>query len=162
MAAVISQQSEARLIAACLHSVRELARLDEDPVLPPPPPPLVPRHEVVVFSAKDSAKIHDRFTTRKTARWTDVNIPIEVDLESLRAEPTKKVGAPPAKKPSSALALLLCGLVAGVAAGAAFLASPMGERPDVQRTTHAVEREAGRTIVGLKTATVSFVRTLSR
>lgn len=162
MAAVISQQSEARLVAACLHSVRELARLDDDPVLPPPPPPLALRREVVVFSAKDSAKIHDRFTTRRTARWTEVNIPIDVDLEPLHAEPTKKVGAQRAKKPSSALALVLCGLVAGVAAGAAFLASPMGERPDVQRTTRTIEREAGRALSGMVQTSVSFVRTLSR
>lgn len=170
MAAAISLQSEQKLVAACLRSVRELARVEGErvpdelnPFLAPPPPKVVPRREVIVFSLEETAKIHDRFTTDKTARWTDINIPIHVDLEPVpRNEPTKKTGAKPAQKPSSAFALILCGMVAGIAGGAAFLASPMGDRPDVQRTTRMVEREAGRTINGVITASTSFVRTIAR
>lgn len=175
MAAAISLQSEQKLVAACLQSVRELARVESErvpdelnPFLAPrahrPLPKVVPRREVIVFSLVETAKIHDRFTTANTARWNDIDIPIEVDLQPLapvRTEPTKKTTATP-KRPSSALALMLCGMVAGVAAGAAFLASPMGHRPDVQRTTHAIEREAGRTFDGVISASTSFVRTIAR
>jgi hypothetical protein len=38
--------------------------------------------------------------------------------------------------------MFLCAFVAGVAGGAAFIVSPAGQRPEVQRVTHSARTHA--------------------
>lgn len=101
------------LVDACVARVRELAHLDDHPVLPPPPPPEPPREvllvapeakplptarEIVAASARKDAPTFRRKGRRRAARWP----------------------------------VALCGLVAVAAAIAAWAASPSG-RPSFDR-----------------------------
>ncbi|HSO38067.1 MAG TPA: hypothetical protein VLT33_36315, partial [Labilithrix sp.] len=52
--------------------------------------------------------------------------------------------------------IFLCAFVAGLAGGAAFIASPAGQLPSVQRATHAARGHAS----GAVDATIALVSSL--
>lgn len=110
------------LVDACIARVRATARLDDDAVLPPLPR-IVPRRDVVILAKPDTAEAMRLATIAAAAQ----------DAEKRGA------GARARSRPSSRLALALCGLVAVSAASAAFLASPAGarHRPAVERASGA-------------------------
>ena len=111
------------LVEGALLAVREAARLDDDPILPPLPAP-TPRRDVVVLSR--------------------VDLPLPSPSEIVRASasvalPAKAVAAPSAsRRRGMPWPVLACGLIASLAAGAAFMASPVGHLPRVQKAIHSV------------------------
>ncbi|MBX3190112.1 MAG: hypothetical protein KF819_24005 [Labilithrix sp.] len=121
-AACDSFQSETGLlIEACLKSVREAAHLDDDPILPPLPLSAA-RRDVVVLTQSDV-------------------IPSASAIVATAA----KVDATPATKAKGKAyprwPLFLCAFIASAAASASILASPIGQRPAVQRVTQEVRVE---------------------
>jgi len=102
------------LIDQALREVRAAARLDEEPVLPPPLS-IAPRREAIVIS---------------TDALFDATKP-KPDASLRSVMPTTKIRS--TKRRSKRWPLLLCAFVASGFAGAAFLASPMGARPEVKQ-----------------------------
>ena len=105
------------LVDACIARVRAAAHLDDDALLPPLPT-LAPRRDVVIF-------------TRSQTATAAAAVPAVAFAASPRS------ASRPGRWP-----VVLCAFIAGVAGGVAFLASPAGQRPAVQRVTHAVEVQA--------------------
>lgn len=127
------------LVEACVARVRELARLDEDAVLPPLPR-VAPRRDVVILTKKDTAG--------RAAGWPASVTPVasagdalgasfELDVERI----SPRSGVP---RRTSHAALVLCALVAVGFASAAFLASPAGKDPAVIRATTVARAYASR------------------
>jgi hypothetical protein len=115
------------LVDACLAQVREVARLDDELVLPPLPV-VVP---VAILTKSDTcAEAFKRSVLPPTQL---------VPRSSLSASAATR--APAGKRPSR-WPMALCGFIAGAAACAAFLASPAGHRPGVVRVTHSIQTHA--------------------
>jgi hypothetical protein len=108
-------------IENALKGVREGARLDDDPVLPPLPV-VSPRSKVVRLAREE--------------------IPWKIAPPAITAKPTVSIRVQKKPKRSARWPLLLCGFVASVFAGAAFMASPLGARPEVR---HAVSVSKAKT-----------------
>jgi hypothetical protein len=102
------------LVDACIARVRAAACLDDDAVLPPLPT-VAPRREVVVFTKSE----------------TGVAAATPIIVEAPRPVPRRR------RWP-----IFLCAFVAGIAGGAAFVASPAGQRPEVLRATHSARMHA--------------------
>lgn len=111
------------LIDDALRQVREAARLDEDPVLPPPLS-IAPRRDVILIS-------RDALFERA--------MPMPAVHHS--ATPTTKLPKTKKKRRGKRWPLFLCAFVASTFAGAAFLASPLGARPEVRRAVDASRAE---------------------
>jgi hypothetical protein len=113
------------LVDACIARVREVARLDDKVVLPPLP--VVPRQDVVIMTKED------------TPLATDATVRVSRSLAptAIVSRPSATATARPSRWPTA-----LCGFIAGAAACAAFLASPVGHRPSVQRVTHSAHAHA--------------------
>ena len=116
------------LVEACVARVRELARLDEDVVLPPLPR-VAPRRDVVILTKMDAAG--------RAAGWPASESPVASAGDALGASVELVVER---VSPRSALpgrtsrgALTACALVAVGFGCAAFLASPAGHEPKVVR-----------------------------
>ena len=113
------------LVESCIARVRVAARLDDDAVLPPLPQ-VTPRRDVVIFTKSQ--------TEAAAASGSSATV-----LAVLPAPP-----APPQRR-SGRWAFRLCALVAVAAASAAFLASPAGHRPGVERVTRAARLHVSNT-----------------
>jgi hypothetical protein len=117
------------LIEDALKGVREAARLDADPVLPPLPV-LAPRRDVVVFK-------------RDAIPWprpTPAASMTPVPVAGASQMPTVKVRDMKPKR-RSGFPIVLCAFVASIAGGAAFMASPLGARPEVRHAVDATRVE---------------------
>lgn len=127
------------LVDACIKRVREAARLDDDAVLPPLPVAM-PRRDVVILT-KDQIAGGSAGTSPGTEDGASGATRAGDDPRTSRANAATQVvsrrSVGTARWP-----LALCGFVAGAFACAAFLASPIGQRPDVKRVTHAAHVKA--------------------
>ena len=103
------------LVDACVARVRELAHLDDHPVLPPPPPAEPPR-EVLVVAPEAKPLPTAKEIVAASARK---------DVPTVRRKRSARVARWP---------VALCGLVALASAIAAWAASP-GGRPAFDRLT---------------------------
>lgn len=99
-------------IEDALKRAREVARLDDDPVLPPLPVTM-PRSKVVRIATKD-------MPWKPAPSSTSVATPVS----GIR---------PKAQRRSARWPLAVCAFVASIFAGAAFMSSPLGARPEVRR-----------------------------
>jgi hypothetical protein len=118
------------LVDACVARVRELARLDEDVVLPPLPR-VAPRRDVVILTKEDMAgRAAGSPASRAPGASAGDALGAGLGLDIERISP--RSGLAPRR---SRGALVHCALVACSFAVAAFLASPAGHRPDVVRVT---------------------------
>ena len=110
------------LVDACIATVRQAARLDDDAVLPPLPK-VAPRRDVVIFTKGDTARAA-RGTAESVVDVTDIAI-LEEDADGAQAS---RDVAKKRSKPSrgSRWALVLCAMIAGAFGTAAFLGSPAG------------------------------------
>ena len=124
-----------QLVDACLARVRSAAHLDDEAVLPPLPK-LAPRRGVVVFTKSQTGVA--------------------------AAAPAAAVGTVPAV-PAAAPAprdrrwpIFLCAFVAGLAGGAAFIASPAGQLPEVRQVTSSARGHANSAVQ----ATLALVASL--
>ena len=115
------------LVESCIARVRVAARLDDDAVLPPLPQ-VTPRRDVVIFTKSQT----------EAARGG----PSGSSATVLAVLPAP--AAPPQRR-SGRWAFRLCALVAVAAASAAFLASPAGHRPGVERVTRAARLHVSNT-----------------
>lgn len=112
------------LVDACIATVRQAARLDDDAVLPPLPK-VAPRRDVVIFTKGETASA--RRTANDVVDVTDIAI-LEEDAEQpARARRSSR----------SRWAVVLCALVATAFGAAAFLGSPAGQ-PFARRHAPAV------------------------
>ena len=116
------------LVDACIARVREAARLDDDAVLPPLPV-VTPRRPVVVLTKSDQAGIAASARARDAERTS-------------RDKPTTLSSARVSRKRPSRFPMMICGFVAGAAACIAFLSSPAGHRPSVERARDAASAHA--------------------
>ena len=107
-------------VDACVAQIREVARLESTVVLPPLPV-VAPRRDVVIMTKAETPAVPCRPER-------------ELKATQLVARPST---AMPSRWP-----MAMCGFVAGAAACAAFLVSPVGHRPSVERATHAVRAHA--------------------
>lgn len=114
------------LVDACIARVRAEARLDDDAVLPPLPV-VTPRRDVVILTKAAVGVQGAGGGRQRTSR--DVPTAVSVYRQSKR----------PSRVP-----MMLCGFIAGAAACAAFLASPVGHRPSVERARNAAHARAER------------------
>ena len=116
------------LVDACIARVRELARLDEDAVLPPLPR-VAPRRDVVILTKEDTA---GRAAGSPASRTPDASagdaLGASLELDVQRISPRSGF-----HRRTSRAALVVCALVAVAFASAAFLASPAGREPAVVR-----------------------------
>lgn len=143
------------LVAACVARIRETARLDDDAVLPPLPV-VMPRRGVVILTKSDMAGSAVGTTGQESgACGTRAGDALRRGRE---LAPTQRVSRPGAQGSAkrSRWALTLCGFVAGFAASAAFIASPLAHRPGVERVTHSARAHASHAAH----ATVNAVSTL--
>lgn len=141
------------LVDACIARVRELARLDEDVVLPPLPR-LVPRRDVVILTKEDTAgsAAGSPASRRPGASAGDaLGASLELDVERISPR-----SAPPRR--TSRAALALCALVAVSFASAAFLASPAGRAPAVVRATSGARAYASHAVHAAAQAAGSIKR----
>ncbi len=109
------------LVDACIAQVRSAAHLDDESVLPPLPK-LAPRRDAVVF----------------TKSQTGVIVAATGEAPHVHVTPTPVL----AGRPTRPWPLFFCAFVAGVAGGAAFIASPAGHRPAVHQVTSAARGHA--------------------
>lgn len=109
------------LVESCIARVRAAACLDDDAILPPLPV-VAPRRDVVVFTESQTV----------LAAAAPVAAAVVVAPSPPPPRVTRRGNWP----------LLFCAFVAGVAGGAALLASPAGQRPGVQRVTHSARAHA--------------------
>ena len=136
---VDTEQSDSRiLIEAVLARVREDAQLDAEPVLPPldvllgrPPTPEPAVRLVVGPSARElpSARSIVKASVRESGRPTGVT--------------TAKIARPAGSSRRAWWPVFLCGFIAGVFGGVAFMKSPVGQRPAVQRMVKQAEKRLG-------------------
>ncbi len=139
------------LVDACIARVREAAHLDEDVVLPllPPLPVVAPRRDVMIMTKSDTeaAGRAGAFVGKEAAH-------------PRREAPTQ--GVPGRRSRSNATSsrwpMALCGFVAGAAACAALLASPLGHRPDVERVTRSARSHAADAAKAMGAAASSIAR----
>jgi hypothetical protein len=123
----ITSETES-LIEGALAAVRAAARLDDDPVLPPLPAN-TPRRQVVVLSRKDIPLPSPSEIVRSSASAAPRASANAVATPAARAHGRTRWPWP----------VVLCGLVASLAAGAAFMASPLGHTTAVQSAATAVQ-----------------------
>ena len=109
-----------RLVDACIARVRAEARLDDDAVLPPLPV-VAPRRDVVILS-KSVGERGERSRDKPTV--------VSLSRQS-------KLSKRPSRFP-----MMICGFIAGAAACAALLASPVGHWPAVERATQTARAQA--------------------
>lgn len=137
------------LVEACVARVRELARLDEDVVLPPLPR-VAPRRDVVILTKKDTAG--------SAAGWPASEPPVasagdalgaSVELVSPRSDLSSRTSRAP---------LIVCALVAIGFASAALLTSPAGKAPGVVRFTSSVRVHARHAAQAVAQRASSFAR----
>jgi hypothetical protein len=153
LAAVLSVNDDTNIIVDnALARVREEARLDAEPVLPPlevllparlqrkpligsavfvPTPRPLPSPEAIVAEA---AKQNSKSTTISTKR------------------------GPVHARSAARWPVLLCGFVASVFAGAAFMYSPVGQRPEVRRAVVVAKTEAAHLYQSTKHTAISIAR----
>ena len=110
-----------QLVDACIARVRSAANLGDERVLPPLPK-LAPRRDVVVFTKSQ--------TGVAAAAAPAVRVVVAA------------ASAPVARRPARRWPLFLCAFVASTAASAAFVVSPAGHRPAVQRATSSARAHA--------------------
>lgn len=117
-----------RLVDVCVERVRLAARLDDDAVLPPLPV-VAKRRDVLILekSAVIGSLAGDGRAPPATAGSA---------VRSRRDVPTAR-RASRRPRADSRGALVMCAVVALVAASAAFLASPLGRAPSVVHVTEA-------------------------
>jgi hypothetical protein len=139
-------------VEGCIARVRELARLDEDVVLPPLPR-VAPRRDVVILTRRDTAG--------SAAGWPARESPVASAGDALGAsfELVVERISPRSGRSSrtSRAALVLCALVAIGFASAAFLASPLGKRPAVVRVTSSARVHARDAVQAAAQAASSIV-----
>lgn len=152
------------LVDACIARVREAAFLDEDVVLPPLPV-VAPRRDVLVMTKSDteaagragaatdaagrSARARDDANARRHEETRRVRGSRSSSTSSLRSS-----GA----RASSRWPMAVCGFVAGAAACAALLASPIGHRPEVERVTVSARSHASHAAHAASAAVAKVVR----
>ncbi len=141
------------LVEACVARVRELARLDEDVVLPPLPR-VAPRRDVVILTKKDTAG--------SAAGWPASEPPVasagdalgaSVELVVERVSPRSDLSSRTSRAP-----LIVCALVAIGFASAALLTSPAGKAPGVVRFTSSVRVHARHAAQAVAQRASSFAR----
>ena len=141
------------LVEACIARVREVAQLDDDVVLPPLPV-VAPRRDVVILTKKDTAGSAAGWPASRTpgaSAGDALGASLELDVQRISPR-----SAP--RRTTSRLALVLCGLVAGAFASAAFLASPFGHVPAVLRATTAARSHASDAARAVAQAASSIAR----
>ncbi len=111
-----------QLVDACIARVRSAANLGDERVLPPLPK-LAPRRDVVVFTKSQ--------TGVAAAAAPAVGVVV-----------VAAAAAPVARRPARRWPLFMCAFVASTAASAAFIVSPAGHRPAVQRATSSARAHA--------------------
>ena len=125
------------LVDACIARVRELARLDEDVVLPPLPR-MAPRRDVVILTKEDTVgSAAGSPATRRPGASAGDALGASLGLDVERISPRS---ARPRRTSRGAVAL--CALVALSFASAAFLVSPAGRMPSVVRVTSGARSHA--------------------
>ncbi len=117
------------LVDACIATVRQAARLDDDAVLPPLPK-IAPRRDVVIFTKGETARAA-RGTAHEIVDVTDIAV-LEEDAEDDAAASRASARATKRTKRTkrttgSRWAVVLCALVAAAFGTAAFLGSPAGQ-----------------------------------
>ena len=110
------------LVDACIATVRQAARLDDDAVLPPLPK-VAPRRDVVIFTKSETA----------SARGSADEVVDVTDLAILEEDVPRR-----SRSSRSRWAVVLCALVASAFGTAAFLDSPAGQ-PFARRHGPAVK-----------------------
>ena len=103
------------LVDACIATVRQAARLDDDAVLPPLPR-VAPRRDVVIFTRRETASVID---------VSELAI-LEDDVEGA-GEAGHVTAKGPRRARGSRWAVVLCALVAAGFGTAAFVDSPAGQ-----------------------------------
>ena len=142
-----------QLVDACIARVRELARLDEDVVLPPLPR-VAPRRDVVILTKKDTAgSAAGSPASRMPGASAGDALGASLELDVGRISPR---GASPRKTTRGPL--LVCALVAVGFAGAAFVTSPAGHAPGVVRVTTEVRTHASQVAHAVAMAATSIAR----
>jgi len=136
--------SETRaLVAACLASVREVARLEDAVVFPPLPAP-APRREVVVFQKGQLAIPTPGTIVRESSGKTGKNASANASASAT----TQKT----ARSRASRWPVVLCAVVALASATAAFYASPAAERTGAARVTRSAAGWIARTAAAAASA----------
>jgi hypothetical protein len=139
------------LVDACIARVREAAFLDEDVVLPPLPV-VAPRRDVIVMTKSDTEAAGRAGAATATAGRDDA--------KARRHEETRVVRNPRSRssRAGSRWPMAICGFVAGAAACAALLASPIGHRPEVVRVTVSARSHASHAAHAAGAAVAKVVR----
>jgi hypothetical protein len=136
------------LVDACIARVRELARLDEDVVLPPLPR-VAPRRDVVILTKEDTA---GSAAGSPASRWPGASagdaLGASLGLDVERISPRS---ARPRRTSRGALVALSF-------ASAAFLVSPAGRTPAVARVTSSVRSHASDAVHAAAEAASSLTR----
>ena len=161
-AALVLTDDTNNIVDSALARVREDARLDAEPVLPPLevllPMPLSGRRRPPPLPQSAQPRIPESGI---------VMVPTPVPLPSARtivAEAAKKNATtvdvkrePLPARSSMRWPIFLCGMIAGVFAGAAFMRSPVGQRPAVQHAVVVAKghvaslyQEAKQTVISIK------------
>ena len=143
------------LVDACIARVREAAFLDEDVVLPPLPV-VAPRRDVIIMSKSDTEAAGRAGAATATARRAARD-----DAKARRHEETRVVPRSSSLRASRAASrwpMALCGFVAGAAACAAVLVSPIGHRPEVARVTVSAQSHASHAAHAVGAAVGKVVR----
>jgi len=141
VSAVAFQSDSYQLVETCLARLRIDAQLDEDPILPtidlcPESVILdVDVSELVIVEGSgelpSAASIVRESVKANQASFAQKDVPTIRRIRS--AEPV----ADPKTKTSARWPVVLCAIVATSFGGAAFLKSPMGAKPEVQRVVKA-------------------------
>jgi hypothetical protein len=136
------------LVDACIQRVRETARLDDDAVLPPLPV-VAPRRDVVILTKSDTAGSAAGSAAASSTPGEPAGDALGGKRDGRSADATHRV---PRRSEDghaargSRWAVVLCALVAGSFACAAFLASPVGQKPSVVRVRDGARAHASHAV----------------
>jgi hypothetical protein len=119
-------------IQKALEQVREVACLDLEPVLPPAPPPL-PRRRVANFEPLP--------LTPMAAIAEITGKPLESGVRPVVRKNAQLETVHVRRRTFARWPLFLCAFVAAGFAGAAFVSSPLGHKPAVERVTSSIRSE---------------------
>lgn len=146
------------LVDACIARAREAAFLDEEVVLPPLPV-VAPRRDVIIMTRSDTEAAGRAGAAPATAGRVahardDSDAGRQEETRAVRGSRSSSSGA----RAGGRWPMALCGFVAGSAACAALLSSPIGHRPEVARVTVSARSHASHAAHAVGAAVASMAR----
>jgi hypothetical protein len=146
------------LVDSVLARVRTEARLDDEPVLPP--------LEAIIRRLEPAPRpVAKRPTTPIVLVPTPAPLPSPEAIVAAavkESERTQRAKRFETKRRLSRWPVLLCGFVSGVTMGAAFMLSPVGQKPVVQREVQHALKVTRANVASAYQATAAFTADVAR